>query len=59
MIDLIRLSRRPRLASGAKGVAAVGVAPRVIRQGCADAGDTLALGTIGGPTGSDDAGREP
>lgn len=60
MSNLIRMSRRRLLASGAKTaglIAAVGIAPRFIRPGRAYAADALAAGMIGGPTGFDGAER--
>src|SRR5688572_8198904 len=54
MSDLIRISRRGLLASGAKAIAAtaaVGIAPRLIRPSRAFAADALGPNMIGGPTG--------
>lgn len=60
MSNLIRMSRRRLLASGAKTaglIAAAGIAPRFIRPGRAYAADALATGMIGGPTGFDGSER--
>ena len=60
MSDLIRMSRRRLLGSGGKAAALValtGIAPKFIRPGRAFAGDALAAGMIGGPTGFDGAER--
>jgi len=60
MSNLIRVSRRRLLASGAKVAAltaVAGIAPKFIRPGRAYAADGLAQGMIGGPTGFDGAER--
>lgn len=54
MSNLIRMSRRSLLSTGAKAfalTAAAGIAPQFIRPGRAYAADALAEGMIGGPTG--------
>ncbi|OJU03045.1 MAG: sugar ABC transporter substrate-binding protein [Rhizobium sp. 63-7] len=54
MSNLIRMSRRSLLSTGAKAfalTAAAGIAPQFIRPGRAYAADALAAGMIGGPTG--------
>ena len=54
MTEILTVSRRGLLATGAKTLAltaAIGIAPRFIRPGRAQAADALAEGMIGGPTG--------